>query len=45
MAQTRRDFIGMALGGITAVGGACALGTMKRVGIHSQVFNLLDLLL
>lgn len=30
MAQTRRDFIGMALGGITAVGGVCALGAMKK---------------
>lgn len=30
MAQTRRDFLGYALGGITAVGGACALGAMKK---------------
>ena len=30
MAQTRRDFIGMALGGITAVGGVYALGAMKK---------------
>ena len=30
MAQTRRDFIGMALTGVTAVGGVCALGAMKQ---------------
>lgn len=30
MAQTRRDFIGMALGSITAVGGVYALGAMKK---------------
>ena len=30
MAQSRRDFIGMALGGVTAVGGVFALGAMKK---------------
>lgn len=30
MAQTRRDFIGMALGGVSAVGGVFALGAMKK---------------
>ena len=30
MAQTRRDFIGMALTGVTAVGCVCALGAMKQ---------------
>ena len=28
--QKRRDFIGMALAGVTAVGGVCALGAMKK---------------
>lgn len=30
MAHSRRDFIGMALGGVTAVGGVFALGAMKK---------------
>lgn len=30
MAQSRRDFIGMALGGVTAIGGVVALGAMKK---------------
>ena len=30
MAQTRRDFIGMALGGVSAVGGVFAVGAMKK---------------
>ncbi|MBP9613121.1 MAG: twin-arginine translocation signal domain-containing protein, partial [Sulfurospirillum sp.] len=28
--QNRRDFIGMAFGGVAAVGGAFALGAMKK---------------
>ena len=28
--QKRRDFIGMALGGVTAIGGVVALGAMKK---------------
>lgn len=30
MAQSRRDFIGMALGGVTAIGSVIALGAMKK---------------
>lgn len=30
MAQSRRDFIGMALGGVTAIGGVISLGAMKK---------------
>ncbi|AFL69205.1 ubiquinol-cytochrome c reductase iron-sulfur subunit [Sulfurospirillum barnesii] len=46
--QNRRDFIGMALGGVTAVGGVIALGAMKKTwdplpSVQSAGFITVDL--
>ncbi|MBP9565861.1 MAG: twin-arginine translocation signal domain-containing protein, partial [Sulfurospirillum sp.] len=46
--QNRRDFIGMALGGVTAVGGVMALGAMKKTwdplpSVQSAGFITVDL--
>lgn len=48
MAQTRRDFIGMALSGVTAVGGVCTLGAMKKTwdplpSVQSAGFVTIDI--
>ena len=41
--SSRRDFMGMALGGFTALGGIGALYAMKKSWDHFQVSNQLVL--